>query len=75
MLHGIAEMTSSCSRLVRKIYENGTGSVTAWGRKMVRKEVKMCRNCMMRRRKVKETAASLIGSRASTLFLGLKYTY
>jgi hypothetical protein len=34
----------------------------------------MYRNCVMRR-KVKEKAARLIGSRASTLFLGLKYTY
>jgi hypothetical protein len=37
-----------------------------------RTEIKMYRNCMMRR-KVKETSASLIGSRASTLFLGFKY--
>jgi hypothetical protein len=38
-------------------------------------EIKMYRNCMRRRRKVKETAASFIGSCASALFLGLKHTY
>jgi hypothetical protein len=37
--------------------------------------MKIYRNCMMRRRKVKEMAASLIGSRAGSLFLGLKYIY
>jgi hypothetical protein len=37
-------------------------------------EIKMYRNFVMRR-KVKEKAARLIGSRASTLFLWLKYTY